>query len=157
VLWLHRLLQKRSAIPVTYLRASRAGGRVHAGSIFSILGASLFIKLRECPASFQDQLLPEWGILGCPSARVLEHHPERHERKHPDKHAVVFYPINELDTSYDMILFGLFWQGGPFRFASYTFITLVGPMEFGVVVIIVMGSYAFLALNFIIYLSGSSG
>ena len=46
---------------------------------------------------------------------------------------------------------------GPFQFASYTFITLVGPMEFGVVVIIVMGSYAFLALNFIIYLSGSSG
>jgi hypothetical protein len=42
---------------------------------------------------------------------------------------------------------------GPFQFASYiSIIMLVGPVGFGVVVvIIVMGSYAFLALNFIIY------
>jgi hypothetical protein len=43
---------------------------------------------------------------------------------------------------------------GPFQFASYISITLVRPVGFGVVVvvvIIVMGSYAFLALNFIIY------
>ncbi len=43
---------------------------------------------------------------------------------------------------------------GPLEFASYIPITLVGPAGFGVVVvvvIIVMGPYAFLALIFIIY------
>jgi hypothetical protein len=43
---------------------------------------------------------------------------------------------------------------GPFQFASCILITLVGPVGFGgvvVVVIIVMSSYAFLALDFIIY------
>ena len=43
---------------------------------------------------------------------------------------------------------------GSFQFASCILITLVGPVGFGivvVVVIIVMSSYAFLALDFIIY------
>jgi hypothetical protein len=42
---------------------------------------------------------------------------------------------------------------GPFQFASCILIALAGPVGFGVVVvvIIVMSSYAFLALDFIIY------
>ena len=37
-----------------------------------------------------------------------------YERKHPDKHVVVIYPINEL-YAFDDILFRFFWQAGHHR------------------------------------------